>query len=218
MPPKIPEPSETWRPVVGYEGLYEVSDMGRVRSVDRLVWRDGAQYSKPHQVPKPGRLKAIHVQQLGYVGVMLWKDGEVSNHRVHRLVLEAFVGAAPEGTETLHGNGIRHDNRLANLRWGTWAENYADRIRHGTAPATGPSPNACCKRKHRLEVPNLQPRKLELGVRACLACSRAMSNWHWMEREKPGHGHDRESWIQQRSDQHYAAIMPPPHDPANQAV
>jgi NUMOD4 motif-containing protein/HNH endonuclease len=199
----ITDEHETWQPVVGYEGLYEVSDMGRVRSVDRMVWRDGAQYSKPHQVPKPGRIKSSHIQELGYVGVMLWRDGKVSNLRVHRLVLEAFVGPAPEDMETLHGNGVRHDNRLVNLRWGTWAENYADRVRHGTAPDSKGS----CKRGHLLAVPNLQPRKLEQGVRACLACSRAMSSWHWMERDKPGHGEDRGPWVQVRSDKNYESIM-----------
>lgn len=198
---------ETWRPIVGYEGLYEVSDMGRVRSVDRTVWRDGPQYSTPHQLTYRGQLISLQRQMLGYVGVVLWKGGQPRSLRVHRLVLEAFVGAQPGGMETLHGNGVRHDNRLVNLRWGTWEENYADRVRHGTAPGTGPNSNACCKRGHLLAVPNLRPRKLERGVRDCLACSRAVSSWHWMERDKPGHGHDREPWIQKRSDQNYESIM-----------
>jgi hypothetical protein len=51
---------------------------------------------------------------------------------VHALVLEAFVGLCPQGMECRHLNGVRHDNRLANLTWGTYAENNADRVRHGT--------------------------------------------------------------------------------------
>lgn len=122
---------EQWLPVVGYEGLYEVSDMGRVRSLDRAVWRDDAR-CRPHYVTYRGREMRLSRQAHGYVGVILWRDGKYRNVRVHRLVLEAFVGPCPRGMETLHGNGQRNDNRLANLRWGTQEENAEDRVRHGT--------------------------------------------------------------------------------------
>jgi hypothetical protein len=52
----------------------------------------------------------------------------------HTLVLRAFRGPAPEGHESCHGNGVRNDNRLENLRWGTYRENHHDSIRHGTKP------------------------------------------------------------------------------------
>ena len=53
---------------------------------------------------------------------------------IHQIVLEAFCGPCPDGMEVLHGNGIRTDNRLSNLRYGTRSENNADSIRHGTHP------------------------------------------------------------------------------------
>jgi hypothetical protein len=198
MPPSNHREGETWRPVVGYEGRYEVSDLGRVRSLDRTVWRDGPY--RRHQVTYRGRVRAVHQQEKGYVGLCLWKDGQTHSCRVHQLVLEAFVGPCPEGMEALHGNGVRHDNRRINLRWGTPAENAADRVRHGTTPGA----NGHCKRGHLLQAPNLRPRK---AARDCLACSRAVASWHWMERTTPGHGADREPWIQKRSDRNYALIM-----------
>lgn len=191
---------ERWRPVVGFEGLYEVSDMGRVRSLDRTVWRDGPSYRRAHQLAYRGRQVALQQQKKGYVGLVLWKDGRGRSRRVHQLVLEAFVGPCPEGMEALHGTGVRHDNCLINLRWGTPVENAADRVRHGTAPGA----KGRCKRGHLLQPPNLRPRK---AARDCLACSRTVSVWHWMERAKPGHGEDRVVWLQKRSDQSYAQIM-----------
>lgn len=192
---------ERWLPVVGHEGFYEVSDLGRVRSVDRQVLRDGPQYKEPHWVTYRSRVLALSRQKHGYIGVLLWKDNRYKNLRVHRLVLRAFIGPCPAGKESLHGNGQRDDNRLANLRYGTSAENHQDRVRHGTAMRDW------CKRGHRLAPPNLRQECASRPALGCLACARALSLWYWMERDKPGHGHDKELWLQVRSDAKYAAIM-----------
>ena len=106
--------SEEWRDVVGHEGLYEVSDRGRVIRTDtrRAVTRRGAR---------------------GYVKANLRKEGIVKDRVVHRLVLAAFVGPCPDGMECRHLNGIRDDNQLANLAWGTRKENMADKVGHGTS-------------------------------------------------------------------------------------
>jgi hypothetical protein len=68
-------------------------------------------------------------------------DGVRTVHTVHKLVLEAFRGKAPLGKECAHNNGVRHDNRLTNLRWATRVENFADKRKHGTRlwGETGPS-------------------------------------------------------------------------------
>lgn len=120
---------ERWLPVPGYEGLYEVSDYGRVRSLDRIVvvrGRIDGQTSKrvKGRVLKPG-LSA------GRPVVNLRSDIDGRHAMVHHLVLEAFVGACPEGQECRHLNDNRQDNRLANLVWGTRRENMADRRRNG---------------------------------------------------------------------------------------
>lgn len=99
---------ENWKAVPGFEGLYEVSDLGRVRNQTRLL--------------RPSR------QQRGHMLVHL---GSTAQRYAHRLVLEAFVGPCPEGMECRHLNGDPSDNRLSNLAWGTRLENFADRTRLG---------------------------------------------------------------------------------------
>jgi hypothetical protein len=105
---------ERWLPIPGYEGLYEVSDMGRVRS-----FRRGA----GGRMLRPGRMPA------GHMSVAL---GRGNSQCVHKLVLLAFVGPAPDRHECRHLNGVPADNRLENLKWGTRGENIRDAIAHGT--------------------------------------------------------------------------------------
>jgi hypothetical protein len=103
---------EQWKPIPGYEGQYEVSDQGRVKSFRR---------NSEGRLLRPGRMQA------GHVSVSL---GRCNSHCVHKLVLLAFVGPAPEGCECLHANGDPADNRLVNLRWGTRSENNVDAVIH----------------------------------------------------------------------------------------
>lgn len=119
---------ERWRPVVGYEGLYEVSDQGRVRSLDRVAFLQGR-----HKRPSRGRVLKPGSNRRGYVHVGLHKDGKRTTYTVHALVAQAFIGPRPEGMHVCHGPGGKADNSLANLRYGTPKENQADRHRDGTA-------------------------------------------------------------------------------------
>jgi len=113
-----------WRPVVGYEGRYEVSVLGEARSMEREVnIRSGAKRPVPQR----------HLKQIGHSGglylmVCLHKDNDRGNNKtVHRLVLEAFDGPCPDGMESLHADGDGKNNRIENLRWGTHTENMAQR-------------------------------------------------------------------------------------------
>ena len=129
--------AENWRPAIGFEGLYEVSDLGRVRSIARSVPRiDGRFYRVKSRVLKPARRVA------GYLHVVIRKDNKPYTRTVHRLVMEAFVGPRPYGMECCHCNGIPHDNRLENLRWDTPLSNGVDRKFHGTANQGFRNPNA----------------------------------------------------------------------------
>jgi hypothetical protein len=120
---------EVWRPVVGYQGLYEVSDMGRVRSLDR----DG--YSnRAGGIFKGITLSPFADSSSGYLYVNLSKLGKVRKTAVHILVLEAFVGSLPHPTmDACHDDGCRTNAKLKNLRWDTRVANAADKHRHGTA-------------------------------------------------------------------------------------
>lgn len=114
---------ETWKPVVGYEGLYEVSDLGRVRSVDRIAGVTRLTQLRG-KVLKPGKMK-----RGGYLLVALRKDGSSHSKAVHALVLEAFVGPRPPGLDCCHGDNDRTNNRLDNLRWDSRQGNVDDAVR-----------------------------------------------------------------------------------------
>jgi hypothetical protein len=121
---------ETWKPVVGFEGHYEVSDQGNVRSLDQVVahWRGGTRLRRGKYL-KPGATGGSGA----YLFVVLMNDGKTrSNRCVHRLVLEAFVGPRPEGMQACHNDGDPHNNALSNLRWDTPTANNADKKAHGT--------------------------------------------------------------------------------------
>lgn len=120
---------ENWMPIPGYEGDYEVSDLGRVRSLPRRVMRRNG--ASCHVAGRVMSTKATN--RKGYVVVNLRRPGTAKTHLVHRLVLAAFVGPSPEGMETRHLNGDPCDNRLPNLAYGTPVENATDKTRHGTS-------------------------------------------------------------------------------------
>lgn len=115
---KVNTMPERWKEVVGYEGLYEVSNRGNVRSFCR---------TPKGKILKPG------TDTKGYYFVNLYKDKKANTQRVHRLVLAAFVGEHPDGKpECCHNNGVRTDNRLENLRYGSRQDNVDDTVVHGT--------------------------------------------------------------------------------------
>ena len=101
------EIQEVWKPVVGYEELYAVSNLGRVRHVAF------------------NRMRKLTPDKDGYLQVRLCKNNHPKTHRVHRLVLTAFVGASED--EAMHLDHVKTNNCLSNLAWGTRAENEAQK-------------------------------------------------------------------------------------------
>ena len=115
---------EIWKPVLGYEGLYEVSNHERVRSVSRMVINSNGVGERR----SPGKLLKQYMGDVGYYRVTLCKDGIPKNKRVHDLVCSAFHGPRPEGMEVLHLDGTRTNNKPENLMWGTRSDNMKDPI------------------------------------------------------------------------------------------
>ena len=117
-----PEETEVWRPIPEYEGIYEASSLGRIRSVDRQVPYGGNGHTRSLR----GRIKEPYVLD-GYLRVGLWKLGKNRQVFVHRLVLFAFVGPPPAGMEAAHfPDSDRQNNHVDNLQWRTRDENQAE--------------------------------------------------------------------------------------------
>lgn len=123
--------AEEWKRVPGWEGFYEVSSLGNVRSVDRIINKlDRTRRMSTAKIS--GRVLKLIDTNYGYYKVDLSRDGNVKPTLVHGLVCEAFHGPRPIGCEVAHGNGDRQDNRQSNLRWATKKDNAADRKAHGS--------------------------------------------------------------------------------------
>ena len=124
--------TETWRPISGYEGFYEVSDDGRVRSVDRTVWCKPSDYRPAHHKSYKGSALPQYTSKDGRRSVNLHRNNKHKTVRVCRLVAEAFIGPCPNGMECCHNDGDSQNNVPSNLRWDTRRGNSDDTLRHGT--------------------------------------------------------------------------------------
>lgn len=181
---------ETWRPIPGWEGYYEVSNTGRIRSVDRFI---GGPYGL---VKRRGQEMHRSANRNGYLYTMGSREGEQKRIWVHRAVLEAFVGPRLPRQVCLHGNDNPSDNRVENLRWGTQKENIIECVSRGRQANAR---KTHCKRGHPLDSGNLVPHHLRNGKRACLACFKTTQKYPSTRFE--------ESFIQEQADARYRALF-----------
>lgn len=165
---------ERWLPVVGYEGYYEISDRGRVRSLDRCINRGDGYYRLQGVVLKHGRTVP------GHHYVNLSKGNIQRNCRVHRLVLEAFVGPCPDDMHGgLHWDDDKDNNALSNLRWGTLSENQQDLLRNGKNSKASQTE---CQRGHPFTPDNIL-RHGRQQQRLCRTCRQAWRQARRRERK-----------------------------------
>jgi hypothetical protein len=112
--------NELWKDVEGYEGLYKISNIGRVRSVERYV--KSSIQSSGERLKKAKILKPWNNGK-GYLVVTFKKDGERKNKYIHRLVAEAFIPNPENKCDVNHIDGDKSNNKLYNLEWNTRQEN-----------------------------------------------------------------------------------------------
>jgi hypothetical protein len=150
-----------WRDIPGYEGFYQVSNDGEVRSLDRMIgYRGGG------TAWRRGNALKKSTQHSGHLRVYLHRDGNLEPILVHRLVLLAFVGPCPDGKMACHNDGNPSNNRVENLRWDTSTANAQDRLRHGNHEQAN---KTHCKRGHPFSPENTL---ITARQRICRTCNR----------------------------------------------
>lgn len=137
--------SEIWRDVPNYEGLYQVSNTGKVRNA------------------RSGRVLKPHRQGSGYLQTMLSKDGSRSHPLVHRIVASAFIPNPEQKPQINHKNGDKSDNRSENLEWCTMSENLKHRHRVLGQPGSRCKPVVCIDTG--VSYPSAKAAAVALGLR-----------------------------------------------------
>lgn len=156
---------EFWKQIPGYEGFYEASNKGNLRSVDREFTRsNGTPFSLK------GKLLNHWLNPVdGHPMCVLSRKGERRYFYVHTLVALAFFGEKEEGQEVRHLNDNPTDNRVENLEYGTRSDNLYDRVRNGIHFQAN---KTLCKRGHSLSGKNLKIEQRAKGqARRCVSCN-----------------------------------------------
>jgi len=157
-----------WFPIPGWDGHYEASIHGEVRSLDRTT-------TKGQRIK--GQILAPNVMPNGYLMVSMYRGSKRTATTIHRLVMDATEGPCPDGFEVCHRNGQRNDNRRVNLYYGTRSENNFDKVKHGTDHNAS---KTHCKHGHEFTPDNTYQRPE--GGRACRRC-RVARRRAYMERK-----------------------------------
>ena len=124
---------EIWKDIPEYEGYYQASSLGRVRSVDRTITRkDGVIVNYKGKLISPVKNSRTKRLQLN-----LMRNGKLKTYYVHYLVAAAFIGKRPEGLDVLHADGDCLNNKSDNLSYDTETQNHIDCYRYGKTTTTG---------------------------------------------------------------------------------
>jgi len=164
--------NEIWKDIIDYEGLYQVSDLGRVKSLDRIIKNTKNVYRKIKE-----RILKDSFDKDGYRIVVLSKHGKQKCKRVHRLVLMSFVSISE--LEVDHINEIKDDNRLVNLRYCTNRENIHFYRKYKSIKLLGVSLSKEGKWKSSIKINNISYHlgTYETETEASFIYNQALYNW-----------------------------------------
>lgn len=146
---------EEWRPIPGFERTYEISSLGRVRSIPRPGTRGG--------------ILKLPLDSDGYPRMTLAQDGTATPMSVHRMVARVFIGPRPDGLEVRHLDGVANHCWVGNLTYGTGSQNILDAVRHGTHPEAR---KTHCPRGHEYNEENTYRMPSRPSYRYCRTCNR----------------------------------------------
>ena len=117
---------EIWKDVVGFDGIYKISSLGRLKSVERVIERkNNSNYVQSEKIINGSNHN-------GYLFTTLRKNNKKAQKFIHVLVAESFLGEKPNGFDVCHSDGNRLNNCINNLRYGTRSDNVKDSIKHRT--------------------------------------------------------------------------------------
>lgn len=120
---------EVWEDVKGYEGLYQISNLGNIKSVNRAVKR--VTNDKEHIVVFHGKILKPHISDRGYLRLKLSKNGIEKTHKIHKLVAIAFVNNPNGYCEVNHKDGNKSNNHVDNLEWCSRSQNVRHAVNLG---------------------------------------------------------------------------------------
>jgi hypothetical protein len=153
---------EEWKDIKGYEGLYQVSNLGKVKSLKKeYICGNGTKKIHGDIILRTG------ANTRGYLSVILYKNGEKKQYRVNRLVLQTFVGYSD--LESNHKNGIKTDNRLENLEYCTRSENILHAYKIGLVARMEGEKNPASKLTNEI-IKNIRENKYNLTKREFAEC------------------------------------------------
>ena len=131
---------EIWKDIPGYEGLYQASTLGNIRSLDKIV----PKWNKPYKRKVKGKILKKNLINGGYLAISLHKNKEQKSYKISRLIAKTFIPNPNNKPEVNHINSIRTDDRVSNLEWCTRSENMLHSYKYGNNTQVG-SNNASSK-------------------------------------------------------------------------